>query len=152
MKCILHLPGQSLRGAFFGLAAKHVLLAMVLSLVATGCGSRGQKSGRPDIDEQPNEELYGASTKAQLYEVRAKVRKRGNAAVKLELPDLIEGLESSEKLEVSQGYKDTCKQIVEKLKALQGADSKDAAAKIADEIGALADKLPGKADNNPTVE
>jgi hypothetical protein len=98
------------------------------------------------------DDLYGASHKAMLYELRAKVRKRGAAAAKQELPDIIDGLQGSEKLPVSAQYKDTCKQIVEKLKALQGAANDAAAKATAEEIGKLADSLPGKADQNPQVE
>jgi hypothetical protein len=123
------------------------------ALVALGCSS-GQTSGRPDIDAIPEVELRGAATKASLYEFRAKVRKRGVSAAKQDLPDLIESLEGYEKLKLGE-HQETYKQIVEKLKAFQGtlgAATKDSAVKTADEIGALADKLPGKADPNPQVE
>jgi hypothetical protein len=132
-----------------------VAVALLVTLSAWGCGSRGQPSGRPDIDAIPKEELYGAATKAQLYEFRAKVRKRGAAAAKQDLPDLLDGLKGYERQPVGQ-YKETYKQIVEKLEALQGtlggSPSKDAVVKVAEEIGVLADKLPGKADANPQVE
>jgi hypothetical protein len=116
-----------------------------------GCGS-GQKSGRADIDAMPKDEIQGSADKAQLYELRAKIKKRGGAAVKQELPDVIESLSGYEKRPVSAEYKETMKQIVEKLKALDVNGSKDALAKSADEIAALAEKLPGKADPNPSVE
>jgi hypothetical protein len=133
--------------------ASLLLLAILLSTLPAGCGSGGQKSGRPDIDAMPKEDLIGAGIKAPLYEVRARAKKRGPAAVKQELTDLIEILEATEKRkDVGQPFKDTCKQIVEKLKSLQGAANKEAGNKTADEIGALADKLPGKADQNPTVD
>jgi hypothetical protein len=121
--------------------------------LALGCSSK-QSSGRPDIDAIPKEELYGASTKAALYELRAKVRKRGAAAVKQDLADLLEGLATYEKQPVG-AHKDTYKEIVEKLTALHGklgSASKADAIKAAEEIGTLADKLPGKADPNPQVE
>lgn len=123
-------------------------------LLGGGCSS-GQKSGRPDIDAIPKEELYGASTKALLYEFRAKVRKRGIAIAKQDLPDIIDGLKNYEKRPVGK-YKDVYKQIVEKLNALQtliaGTPTKAQLDAAVDEIGKLADGLPGKADPNPQVE
>ena len=133
------------------------LFAFLLLVVplAPGCGSRGQPSGRPDIDAIPEIERRGAATKADIYEFRAKVRKRGVAAAKQDLPDLLASLEGYERLKLGE-HKETYKQIVEKLKALQGqlagSPSKEAVVKAVDEIGALADKLPGKANENPTVE
>jgi hypothetical protein len=121
----------------------------------TGCGGGGQKSGRPDIDATPEIELRGSADKAQIYEFRAKVKKRGVAAAKQDLPDLLASLENYEKLKLGQ-HKETYKQIVEKLKAMQadlaGSPTKESVTKLADEIGALADKLPGTANANPTVE
>ena len=53
-------------------------------------------------------------------------------------------------------HKETYKQIYEKLKALEGtlagSPTKEAVVKVVDDIGALADKLPGKANENPSVE
>ena len=129
--------------------------SLLFALLALGCGS-GQKSGRPDIDAIPEVEIRGAATKAQIYEFRAKVKKRGVSAAKADLPDLIEGLEGYEKLKVSKDYKDTMKQIVDKLRALQSelgsSATKESVTKAVDEIGALADKLPGQAIQNPSVE
>ena len=123
------------------------------TIVVLGC-SKGQPSGRPDIDAIPEVELRGAATKASIYEFQAKVRKRGVNAAKQEIPDLIESLDGYEKLNLGE-HKETYKQIVEKLKAMQsslGSAKKEDAVKAADEIGALADKLPGKAEKNPQVE
>jgi hypothetical protein len=123
------------------------------ALVVLGC-SKGQPSGRPDIDAIPEAELRGAAIKASVYEFQAKVRKRGVAAVKQELPEMIEVLTAYERLKLGE-HQETYKQINEKLKALQASAAsatKDAAVKAADEIGALADKLPGKAEKNPQVE
>jgi hypothetical protein len=132
-----------------------VLVAMTIFIaaLAVGCGG-GQKSGRPDIDEMSKDEIQGSADKARIYELRAKIKKRGGNAVKDELPDVIENLAGYVRRPVSAQYKETMKQIVEKLQALQGelGGSKDAVLKSADEIAALADKLPGKADTNPTVE
>ena len=129
-------------------------MAILITSLSFGCG-KGQKSGRPDIDAIPEVELRGASNKADIYQFRAKVRKRGAAAAKQDLPDLISSLEGYEKLNLGP-HKETYKQIVEKLKALEstlaGSPSKDVVVKAVDEIGTLADKLPGKADENPVVE
>ena len=123
-------------------------------LVTPGCGS-GQRSGRPDLDAIPEVELRGAATKASLYEFRAKVKKRGVAAAKQDLPDLLSTLEGYERLKLGE-HKETYKQIVEKLKALEsdlaGSPTKESVTKAVDEIGTLADKLPGTANANPTVE
>jgi hypothetical protein len=128
--------------------------ALLVTLCVSGCSS-GQPSGRPDLDAIPRDELQGASTKAMIYEFRAKVRKRGASAAKQELPQLLEGLQDYERQPVGQ-HKDTYKQIVEKIRELQttlaGSPSKEAVVKAAEEIGALADKLPGKAEPNPQVE
>ena len=131
-----------------------LLVSMLATVLFTACSS-GQKSGRPDIDAIPEVELRGAADKKDLYEFRAKVKKRGVAAAKQDLPDLLAGLEHYEKFKLG-AHKETYKQIVEKLKALQsdlaGSPTKESVGKAADEIGALADKLPGKANSNPTVE
>src|SRR5262245_28630577 len=132
------------------------LACLIIALAASGCGSGRQPSGRPDIDAIPEEELRGAATKAEIYVFRAKVRKRGVAAAKSDLPDLLESLSAYERLKVGKDYKDTMKQIVEKMTALQGqlgsSPAKEAVVKAVDEIGTLAAKLPGKADENPQVE
>ena len=123
-------------------------------LLAVGCGS-GQKSGRPDIDAIPEIELRGAADKAQIYEFRAKVKKRGVAAAKADVPELLSSLEHYEKLKLGE-HKETYKQIVDKLKAMQtelaGSPTKEQLTKSADELAALADKLPGEAKKEPTVE
>lgn len=130
------------------------LVAIAIYLSSAGCGS-GQPSGRPDLDAIPDEELHGASTKGMLYEFRAKVRKRGVPAAKAELPSLLESFKDYEKQPVGK-HKDTYREIAEKLKALESSlatsPSKDAVVKAADEIGTLADKLPGQANPNPQVD
>ena len=135
--------------------AHFCLIASILATAClTGCSS-GQKSGRPDIDAIPEVELRGASDKKELHEFRAKVKKRGVSAAKQDLPDLIASLENYEKFKLG-AHKETYKQIVEKLKAMQadlaGSPTRESVTKFADELGALADKLPGTANANPTVE
>lgn len=129
------------------------LAAVAIAAGLSGCS--GQRSGRPDLDAIPDEELHGASIKALLYDFRAKVRKYGAAGAKKELPAVLEGFQDYEKQPVGK-HLDTYRQIAEKLKALDttlaGSPSKDAVVKTADEIGSLADKLPGKANPNPQVE
>ena len=131
-----------------------LLAALVIALSICGCGS-GQPSGRPDLDAIPDAELHGASTKGMLYEFRAKVRKRGVPAAKQELPMLLESFAGYQQQPVGK-HLDTYRQIADKLKALQStlaaSPTKDAVVKAADEIGALADKLPGQANPNPQVE
>src|SRR5262245_7646511 len=94
-----------------------VLATLALVSAWAGCGS-GQPSGRPDLDAIPDEELHGASTKGMLYEFRAKVRKRGAAAAKAELPALLESFQDYEKQPVGK-HKDIYREIAEKLKALE---------------------------------
>ncbi len=130
------------------------LTALVIGLALCGCGS-GQQSGRPDLDAIPDEELHGSSTKGMLYEFRAKVRKRGVQAAKAEVPVLLESFADVEQQPVG-GHLDTYRQIAAKLQELQttlaGSPTKEAVVKAAEEIGTLADKLPGTADPNPQVE
>jgi hypothetical protein len=153
----MHLIPLSSRVRSFSDSAGVWLAAALFAGMLTsfaGCGG-GRNAGRPDLDAMPMEEHYGSSHKAIIYEFRAKVKKRGAAAAKQEVDSLLEQLDGYENLKVNQAYKDTLKEIVEKLKALQGtaaSASRDALNKAADEIGALADKLPGNADPNPAVE
>jgi hypothetical protein len=128
-------------------------VGMLVVSILVGCSSR-QKSGRPDIDAIPEIEHRGAATKSALYEFRAKVRKRGAAAVKQDLPDLIENVQAHEKLKLGP-HNATYKELAEKLKAVQaeaGSGSKDSILKKVDEAVAVAEKLPGKANDNPSVE
>ncbi|MCI0357996.1 MAG: hypothetical protein L0211_05910 [Planctomycetaceae bacterium] len=129
-------------------------LSAAIVIGGGGCSGSQPSSGRPEVEGVSDEEHFGASSKALLYEFRAKVRRRGVDAAKQELPQLLEGFEGYEnrKLGESAGV---YKEIVDKLKALQGtlgSANRDAVIKAADEIGALADKLPGKANPNPEVE
>jgi hypothetical protein len=128
-------------------------IAVLIALLAGGCNG-SDESGRPDIDAVSDAEHYGKAIKATLYEFRAKVRKRGVEAAQQELPALLESLEGYEKRELGE-HAATFKEIADKLKALEGSlasANRDAAVKAADEIGALADKLPGEANTNPEVE
>ena len=121
--------------------------ALVFTSLAGGCG---WSSGRADIDAISDEEHFGMAVKATLYEFRAKVRKHGVEAARQEAPALLESLEGYEKRKLGE-HDGTYKQIVEKLKALESSGGGDAA-KVAEEIGALADKLPGTANPDPEVE
>jgi len=125
-----------------------------LALLTAGCGSR-RNTGRPDIDAIPEIEHRGGATKSAIYEFRAKVRKRGVAAAKQDLPDLLENIEAHQKLKLG-AHNATYKELADKLKALQtelgGSPSKDAVLKTIDEICTIAEKLPGQANKEPTVE
>lgn len=138
---------------FFGRTV-YLLVAMVfIALAPLGCGS-GRRSGRPDIDAIPEIEHRGGATKSLLYEFRAKVKKRGVAAAKQDLPDLLEHVEAHEKLKLGP-HNATYKEIADKLKALQaelGSGTKESVSKSIDDICAVAAKLPGNATENPTVE
>jgi hypothetical protein len=128
------------------------IFTLLVTLAASGCGS-AENSARPDIAAVSDEEHFGRDVKEQLYVFRAKVRKRGASAAKQDLPDLLEGIATYDQRRIAN--KEVYKEIVEKLKALEGklsAASKEELVKAADEIGALADKLPGKAEPNPMVE
>jgi len=126
----------------------------LLALLMAGCGSR-RNSGRPDIDAIPEIEHRGGATKTAIYEFRAKVRKRGVAAAKQELPELLENIEAHQKLKLG-AHNATYKELADKLKALQGelggSPSKDAVLKTIDDICTTAEKLPGQANKEPTVE
>jgi hypothetical protein len=130
-----------------------LLAAAVLSAVLTGCDS-DSADARPDIAAVSDADHFAKALKVSLYEFRAKVRKHGVTAAQQEVPALLEGLEGYEKRELG-AHAATVKEIADKLKALEGSlgsANRDAAVKAADEIGALADKLPGTADPNPEVE
>jgi hypothetical protein len=135
-------------GGWLGAAFPLVVLAC-----AAGC-STGQSSGRPDVDAISDEVHFGTASKGLLYEFRAKVKKHGVEAARQELPQLLESFEGYERRKLGESA-GTYKEIVEKLKALEGTlgtASREDVIKAADEIGALADKLPGEADPNPQVE
>jgi len=132
----------------------YIVASLLLGMALVGCGS-GRRSGRPDIDAIPEIELRGAATKNALYEFKAKVQKRGLNAAKQDLPDLLENIQAHEKLKLG-AHNATYKELAEKLAALQGelgsSPSKDALLKKIDEICAVAEKLPGTANKEPTVE
>jgi len=130
------------------------LLSVAMVISGGGCSGSQPSSGRPEVESVSDEEHFGKASKALLYEFRAKVRKRGVDAAKKELPLVLESFDGYEKRRLGASAA-TYKEIVEKLTALQGtlgSASRDAVIKAADEIGALADKLPGKANPNPEVE
>jgi hypothetical protein len=129
--------------------------ALALLFSAGGCGGGDvESSGRPEVEDVSAQEHFGKAVKASLYEFRAKVKKRGVEAARQEVPALLESLEGYEQRELGE-QEATYKEIYDKLKALEGSlgsANREAVVKTADEIGALADKLPGTADPNPTVE
>lgn len=137
------------------LAGMFAAVLAVGSLVGvSGCGS-DEPPARQDILDKAPEELHGSSTKAMLYEFRAIVRKRGTAGAKAELPILLENFEGYEETPVGD-HLDTYTQIVEKLKSLEtmlaGSASDEEVKAVIEEVGKLADTLPGEANENPTVE
>ena len=130
------------------------LLWAAVMVLGSGCSESQPSSGRPEVEDVSAEVHFGAASKAVLYELRAKVRKRGVAAAQQDLPQVLESFEGYEQRKLGDSTA-TYKEIVEKLKALEGSlgsASRDAAVKAVDEIGALADKLPGNANPNPEVE
>jgi hypothetical protein len=137
-----------------GLRTSGLVAAALLLALGTGCGGGGPPT-REDILKIPKEEHYGMAVKAQLFEFRAKVKKRGVKAAQQELPTLLENFDGYEKQALGQ-HLETYKQIVEKLNALKttlaGSPNPAEVTQVANEIGELATKLPGKADENPEVE
>ena len=130
-------------------------LLLLIAMVAGGCSGGGQPSGRPDLDATPEADRRAAATKADLYDFCAKVKKRGGNAAKQDLPDLLASMEAHEKLKLG-AHQETYKQIVEKLKTLQGlisgSPAKPALDAAVEELKKVADKLPGNANPNPQVE
>jgi hypothetical protein len=129
-------------------------VAAAALVLAAGCMGSQQSSGRPEVEGVSDAEHFGKASKVLLYDFRAKVRKHGVIAAKQELPQLLESFEGYERRKLGDSAA-TYKEIVEKLKALEGSlgsASREAAIKAADEVGALADKLPGTANPNPEVE
>lgn len=126
-----------------------------LALVIGGCGSDNRAAARPDIAAIPDIEHRAKADKMRLYEFRANVRKRGVSAAKQDVGELAETFEAYQKLKLGE-HQETYKQIAEKFKALQASlassPTKDAVVKAAEEIGTLADKLPGQVNPNPQVE
>jgi hypothetical protein len=136
------------------ISALMLVFALPIATGLPGCGSDAPPA-RPEILNAPAEDLHGAAQKAILYEFRAKIRKHGVAGARQELPNMLESFESYEAAPVGN-HGDTYKQIYEKLQALEttlaGSPTDEQVKQAAEEIGTLADKLPGKADENPQVE
>jgi hypothetical protein len=130
------------------------VFALLIATALPGCGS-DDPPARPEIVNAPAEELHGAAQKAILYEFRAKVRKHGLPGARQELPNMLETFESYDAAPVGN-HGDTYKQIYEKLQALEttlaGSPTDQQVKQAAEVIGTLADKLPGKAEENPQVE
>ena len=135
--------------------SRHSLCAVVATVfLIAGCTGTQQSSGRPEVEDVSAAEHFGAASKALLYEFRAKVKKRGAEAAKQELPQLLESFEGYEQRELG-GDAATYKEIVDKLKAMEApaaSGDRNAVVKATEEIGTLADMLPGTADPNPEVE
>jgi len=136
-----------------GLPLLGCLLVAAIVAATIGCGA-SNSSGRSEVEGVADDVHFGSASKATLYEFRAKVKKRGAAAAKAELPQVLESFEGYEKRSLGE-HTATYKEIYDKLKAMEsslGSANRDAAIKAAEEIGALADKLPGTADADPEVE
>jgi hypothetical protein len=116
-----------------------------------GCGGGAPATDRPEVASITGEEGFGTNIKNVLYEFRAKVRKRGVTVVKQELPIVLESFDGYESQPLGD-HAARYKEIFDKLKAMESVNSRDAAIKAANEIGTLADALPGKANPNPTVD
>jgi len=130
------------------------ILTAALLISAAGCGGGQPSSGRPEVENVSAAEHFGAASKALLYEFRAKVRKRGAEAAKVALPEVLESFDGLEKRDLGNDLA-SYREIVEKLKAMEApaaSGNRDAVVKAAEEIGTLADKLPGTANPNPEVE
>jgi hypothetical protein len=128
-------------------------VAAVLILLP-GCGGDDPDAARPDVAAIPSEEHFAVPVKTSLYELRAKVKKRGVPAAKADLPIILENFDGYEQRDLGS-HAATYKEIHEKLKALEsslGTASRDAVTKATNELGTLADKLPGKANANPVVD
>jgi hypothetical protein len=136
------------------LSACGLLVAAIVTVNFSGCGGDDPDAARPDIAAIPAEEHFGGAIKSVIYEFRAKVRKRGVPAAKAELPLLLENFDGYEQQALGE-HEAIYKEIVDKLKALEsslGSASRDSVVKAVNEIGTLADKLPGKANENPVVD
>lgn len=133
--------------------SKRSLLTGLL-LALAGCGS-STPSVREDIAKIPPEEHYGTSVKNMLYELRAKVRKRGVPAAKKEIPLVLENLQGYEQQPLGQNL-ETMKKIEQILKdtekKLGGSVTKEEVVDAANTVADLGSKLPGKANENPRVE
>jgi hypothetical protein len=134
--------------------SRRSLLTGLLLLALSGCGS-GSPPVREDIAKIPPEEHYGGSVKSLLYEFRAKVRKRGVAAAKKEIPLVLENLQGYEQQPLGE-HLETMKKIEQMLKdtekKLAGSMTKEEAVDAANTVAELGSKLPGKANENPRVE
>jgi hypothetical protein len=134
--------------------SRRSFLTGLLLLPLAGCGS-SSGSVRDDIAKIPPEEHYGASVKNLLYEFRAKVRKRGVAAAKKEIPMVLENIQGYEQQPLGQNL-ETMKKIESILKDTQkrlaGSMTKEEVVDAANTVADLGSKLPGKANENPRVE
>jgi hypothetical protein len=129
-------------------------LMILLTLGGWGCGSGGPPA-REDVLAIPDEEHYGGVVKGRLYELSAKIEKRGVKGAQEALPEMLENMQGYEKQALGD-HGDTYRQIDTKLKeldtSLKGSPTPEAMKQAVEELRALANKLPGKADEKPKVE
>jgi hypothetical protein len=138
---------MSKRAGTYSLLAAGFLLTVGLC----GCGGGGAPAtDREEVAKLTGEEGFGMNIKNVLYEFRARVRKRGITAVKQDLPIVLESFGGYESQPLGD-HAATYKEIFEKLKAMESISNRDAAVKAVEEIGTLADKLPGNANPNPVI-
>jgi hypothetical protein len=134
--------------------SRRSFLAGMLLLSLAGCGGPTTPV-REEIEKISPAEHYGGSVKNMLYELKAKVRKRGVAAAKKEIPLVLENLQGYEQQPIGE-HLETMKKIEQILKdtekKLAGQMSKEEAVSAADTVADLGAKLPGKANENPRVE
>lgn len=137
-----------------GRTVPHLLAVVLTSLCAWGCGS-GAPPAREDILAIPAEDHFGGSTKGMLYELCAKIEKHGVKGAQQALPEMIENMQGYEKQAIGT-HGETYQQIDNKLAELdnlvKGSPSNAALKQEVEELRALANKLPGKADEHPKVE
>ena len=127
---------------------------LLIALSALGCGSGGPPA-REDVLAIPAEEHYGRTVKDMVYVLCAKMERRGVKGAQEALPEVLENFQGYENRALGS-HGDTYRQIDTKLKeldaSLKGSPTDAAMKQVVEELRALADKLPGKADANPKVE
>jgi hypothetical protein len=129
-------------------------IAAVLACGSIGCGSGGPPA-REDVLAIPAEEHYGGGVKSTLYELCAKMEKRGVKGAQDALPQVLENMQGYENQALGD-HAETYRQIDNKLaeldNSLKSSPSVATIKQAVEELRALADKLPGKAEPHPVVE